>query len=137
MVLQGSNTHTQFKDELDSVYGDSSLSFTTVKFWAPEFKRGLKSLGNDERSGRPNTATTNENIAKVHQMVLDDHRIKTVLEAKREEFEKDALKYAKCLCEELEIFLVPQRRIRRKHTFGDGRCSVIVRRLWRPPWISP
>ncbi|GFY16505.1 hypothetical protein TNCV_735341 [Trichonephila clavipes] len=47
-----------------------------VTFWAAEFKRGNKSLGDDECSGRPNTATTNENIAKVHQMVLDDHRIK-------------------------------------------------------------
>ncbi|GFY25143.1 HTH_48 domain-containing protein [Trichonephila clavipes] len=62
-------------DELDSVYGDSAPSFTTVKFWLTEFKRGRKSLGDDERSGRPNTATTVENIAQVHQMVLDDHRI--------------------------------------------------------------
>ena len=29
-----------------------------------------------EHSGRPKTATTDENIAKVHQMVLDDRRIK-------------------------------------------------------------
>ncbi|GFW21898.1 histone-lysine N-methyltransferase SETMAR [Trichonephila clavipes] len=70
------NTPTQIKDELDSVYGDSAPSFTTVKFWATEFKRGRKSLGDDERSGRPNTATTDENIAKVHQIVLDDRRIK-------------------------------------------------------------
>ncbi|GFV26398.1 GTP-binding protein GEM [Trichonephila clavipes] len=34
------------------------------------------SLGDDERSGRPNTATIVENIAKVHQMVLDNHRTK-------------------------------------------------------------
>ncbi|GFW85952.1 histone-lysine N-methyltransferase SETMAR [Trichonephila clavipes] len=54
----------------------SSPSFITVKCWAVEFKCGLKSLGDDERSGRPNTATTDENITKVHQMVLDDHRIK-------------------------------------------------------------
>ena len=39
---------------------------------AAEFKRGL---GDDEHSGRPKTATTDENIAKVHQMVLDDSRI--------------------------------------------------------------
>ncbi|GFX00737.1 hypothetical protein TNCV_4577041 [Trichonephila clavipes] len=38
-----------------------------------EFKRGRKSLGDDERLGRPNTTTINENITKVHQMVLDDH----------------------------------------------------------------
>ena len=70
------NTPTQIKDELDSVYGDSAPSLTTVKFWAAEFKRGRKSLGDDEQSGRPKTATTDENIAKVHQMVLDDCRIK-------------------------------------------------------------
>ncbi|GFS76258.1 histone-lysine N-methyltransferase SETMAR [Trichonephila clavipes] len=62
--------------ELDSVYGDSAPSFTTVKVWASEFKRGRKSMGDIERSGRPITATTDENIGKVHQMVLDDRRIK-------------------------------------------------------------
>lgn len=75
LFLKG-KTPTQIKDELDSVYGDSAPSFTTVKFWAAEFKRGRKSLGDDERSGRPKTATTDENIAKVHQMILDDRRIK-------------------------------------------------------------
>ena len=70
------NTPTQIKDEPDSVYGDSAPSFTTVKFWAAELKPGCKGLGDDERSGRPKIATTDENIAKVHQMVLDDRRIK-------------------------------------------------------------
>ena len=70
------NTPTQIKDELDSVYGDSVPSFTTVKFLAAEFKRRHKSLGYDKRSGRPKTATTDENNAKVHQMVLDNRLIK-------------------------------------------------------------
>ncbi|GFS79632.1 histone-lysine N-methyltransferase SETMAR [Trichonephila clavipes] len=70
------NTPTEIKDELDSVYGDSAPSFTTVKIWAAEFKRGRKSLGDDGCSGRPNTATIDENIAKVHKMVLDDHESK-------------------------------------------------------------
>ena len=75
LFLKG-NTPTQIKVELDTVYGDNAPSFTTVKFWAAEFKRGRKSLGDDERSGRPKTATADDNIAKVHQMVLDDRRIK-------------------------------------------------------------
>ena len=33
-------------------------------------------MGDDEHSRRPKTATTDEIIAKVHQMVLDDRRIK-------------------------------------------------------------
>ncbi|GFV27626.1 uncharacterized protein TNCV_4181711 [Trichonephila clavipes] len=67
----------QIIDELDSVHGDSAPTFTTVKISAAEFKRGRKSLGEVKRSGRPNTATDGENIAKFHQMVLDDCRIKT------------------------------------------------------------
>ncbi|GFV45776.1 histone-lysine N-methyltransferase SETMAR [Trichonephila clavipes] len=75
LFLKG-NTPTQIKDELDSVYEDSAPSFTTVKFGAAEFKRGRKSFGDYERLGRPNTATTDETIARVHQMGLDDRRIK-------------------------------------------------------------
>ena len=65
--------NTQIKDELDSVYAPS---FTTVNFWATEFKRSRKSFGDDERSGRPKTVTIDENIDKVHEMVLDNRRIK-------------------------------------------------------------
>jgi [histone H3]-lysine36 N-dimethyltransferase SETMAR len=70
------NTPAQIKAELDAVYGDSSPSFATVKRWVAEFKCGRTSLADDERSGRPITATTSDNIEKVHQMVLNDHRIK-------------------------------------------------------------
>ena len=56
--------------------GDSASSYITVKFWAAEFKRGRKGLRDDESSGRPKTAITDENITKVHQMVLDDRRLK-------------------------------------------------------------
>lgn len=75
LFLKG-NTPSQIKDEFDSLYGDSAPSYTTVKFWAAEFKCGRKNLGDDDRTWRPKTATTAENIANVHQMVLDDRRIK-------------------------------------------------------------
>jgi len=51
-------------------------SFITVKFWTAEFKRGRKSLGDDERPERPKTTNTDENIAKVYEMVRDDRQLK-------------------------------------------------------------
>lgn len=48
----------------------------TVKYWVVEFKRGYKSLGDIEHSGRPKTTTTDDYIANVHQLVLNDRRIK-------------------------------------------------------------
>jgi histone-lysine N-methyltransferase SETMAR len=57
------------------VYGDSSLSFSTIKKWAAEFKRGPTSLEDDPREGCPKSATP-EIIKQVHDMVLDDRRMK-------------------------------------------------------------
>jgi histone-lysine N-methyltransferase SETMAR len=58
------------------VYGDPSPSFSTIKKWAAEFKRGRTSLEDDPREGRPKSATTSEIIEQVHDMVLDDRRMK-------------------------------------------------------------
>ncbi|GFV30200.1 hypothetical protein TNCV_96771 [Trichonephila clavipes] len=57
---------------------DSAPPFTTVKLWAAEFKRGRKRLRGDERSGRPSTATTDENIIKVQQMGLDSFKLNEI-----------------------------------------------------------
>lgn len=47
-----------------------------MKFWPAQSTRGSTSLGDDERSGRLKTATTDDNITQVHQMVPDGYRIK-------------------------------------------------------------
>ena len=58
------------------VYGDSSPSFSTIKKCVAEFKRGRTSLEDDPREGRPKSETTPEIIEQVHDMLLDDRRMK-------------------------------------------------------------
>ena len=58
------------------VYGDSYPSFSTIQKWAAEFKYGCTSLENDPREGRPRSATPPEIIEQVHDMGLDDRRMK-------------------------------------------------------------
>ena len=67
---------TNIKEELDSTLGDSAPSFTTVKYWVSEFKRGRKSCEDEHRSGRPNEVTAPETVKKIHKMVLADRRVK-------------------------------------------------------------
>ena len=52
--------------------GKESPSYSTVKKWAAEFKRGRESVEDDGRSGRPKDATTNENVKVVHTLVMCD-----------------------------------------------------------------
>ena len=42
--------------------------------WYKRFKDGRTSVDDDERSGRPSTSTTPENIAKVRQAIFADRR---------------------------------------------------------------
>ena len=58
------------------VYGNSSPSFSTIKKWAAEFKRGRTSLEDVPREGRPKSAITPKIIEQLHDMILDDRRMK-------------------------------------------------------------
>jgi len=51
--------------ELVYVYGSSATSYSQVKFWVGEFKRGRTSLEDEARSGRPVDATDEEMCNKV------------------------------------------------------------------------
>jgi len=58
------------------VYGDSSPSFSTIKKWAAEFKRGHTGLEDDPCEGRPKRTPPPELTEQVHSMVLDDRKMK-------------------------------------------------------------
>jgi transposase len=69
-------TPNKIHSKFIKVYGDSSPLFSTIKKWAAGFKRVCTSLEDDPREGRPKSATTPEIIEQVHDMVLDDWRMK-------------------------------------------------------------
>jgi len=59
-------TPNEIHSKFIKVYGDSSPSFSTIKKWAAEFKRGCTSLEDDPREGHPKIATTLEISEQVH-----------------------------------------------------------------------
>ncbi|GFT50963.1 uncharacterized protein TNCV_1173941 [Trichonephila clavipes] len=67
---------TNIKAELDSTLGEYSSSFTTVKYWIAEFKRGRTSSQDEHSSCRQNEVTTKEMAKKMHKVALDNRRLK-------------------------------------------------------------
>ena len=55
-------TTKKIHTDMVSTLGDDVPALSTVKKWAAEFKRKRESLEKDPRSGRPSTATTQENM---------------------------------------------------------------------------
>jgi len=73
--LEG-KSRSEIKERLDVVYGDSSPSMAAVKNWFNEFQRGRTSVFDEPRPGAPKTTTTENNVTKIHDLVLADRRLK-------------------------------------------------------------
>ncbi|KAG5320520.1 SETMR methyltransferase, partial [Acromyrmex heyeri] len=72
LFLDG-KTCEEIKTKLDAVYGNSSPSMTTVRYWFNEFKRDRSSVF-EECPGRPADVVTEEIVEKVLDMILADRR---------------------------------------------------------------
>jgi len=60
---------------LVQVYGDSAIKKTAVYKWVKRFSEGRENVTDEESSGRPVTSRTEENIAKVRQIVRENLRL--------------------------------------------------------------
>ena len=54
---------------------DNVMRKTAVYKWVKRFSEGREIITEEERSGRPATSTTEENIAKVRQIVRENSRL--------------------------------------------------------------
>jgi hypothetical protein len=59
---------------LQEAFGDNAMSQIKTSLCYKRFKNGRKSVDDDERSGRPPTCTSPENIANVREAVLADRK---------------------------------------------------------------
>ena len=57
------------------IYGDNAMKKTAVYKWVKLFSEGRENVIDEERSGRPATSRTEENIAKVRQIVPEKRRL--------------------------------------------------------------
>ena len=66
---------TKTVELIQKAYGDAALSRTTIFEWHKRFREGRESVKDDERSFRPTTSRTDDNIAAVDKMVKEDRKV--------------------------------------------------------------
>ena len=59
---------------INKAYGSTAMSCAIVYRWYARFREGRKDVKDDATSGRPSTATTDENMESVHRLLTEDHR---------------------------------------------------------------
>jgi transposase len=56
---------SEIREKLVQIYGDNAMKKRVVYRWVGHFSEGRAGVTDEERSGRPATSRTEENIAKV------------------------------------------------------------------------
>jgi len=62
----------EIREMLVHVYGNNAMKKTAVCKWVKRFAEGRESVTDEGRSGRPATSRTEENVAKIRQIVREN-----------------------------------------------------------------
>lgn len=57
---------------LEKAFGESVMPYSTARTWYRMFKDGREEAEDKPRSGRPSTSTTDDNVDKVKEIVLEN-----------------------------------------------------------------
>jgi len=115
-------TPNEIHPKFMKVYGDSSPSYSTIKKWAAEFKRGRTSLEDDPCEGCLKSTPPPEIIEQVHDVVLDDRRMKVREIADTTGISKECVRYI--LHEELDMKKLCARWVPRSLTEYQKRTRM-------------
>jgi len=86
---------------LVQVYGDIATKKTAVYKWVKRFSEGRESVTDEERSGRPATSRTEENIAKIRQILRENRRLTVGSTAEQVNIDRGTVR--KILTEDLDM----------------------------------
>jgi len=94
---------------LVQVYGDNAMKKTAVYEWVKRFSEGWGSVTDEERSGRPATSRTEENMAKVRQIVRENRWLTVMSTAEQVNIDTETVR--KILTEDLDMRKVCEKMV--------------------------
>ncbi|KAL4091658.1 hypothetical protein QTP88_026315 [Uroleucon formosanum] len=86
---------------LCEVYGEECSSRARVFEWHKRFCSGREDVEDDDRSGRPTTSSTNENVEKIDKIIRQDRRLSVRAVAEMVNIDRESVR--KILVENLNI----------------------------------
>jgi len=120
----------EIREMLVQVYGDNAMKKTAVYKLVKRFSEGRESVTDEERSGWPATNRTEENIAKVGQIVCENHRLTVRSTAEQVNIDRGTVR--KILTEDLDVRKVCAKMVPRKLTEEQKQRRVtICQDFWR------
>ena len=78
----------EIREMLVQVYGDNAMQKRAVYKWVKRFSEGRESVTDEERSGRPATSRTEENIANIRQILRENRRLTVRSVAEQENMDR-------------------------------------------------
>ena len=109
---------------LVQVYGDNAVKKTAVYRWVKRFSTGRESVTDEERSGRPATSRTEENIAKIRQIVRENRRLTVRSIAEQVNIDRETVR--KILTEDLDIRKVCAKMVPKELTKKQKQRRVTI-----------
>src|SRR5581483_9797649 len=70
-------TRAQCDEEMKTVLGTSAPHLATIKRWYNDFYHGRQTLEDEAKPGRPISATTDEMIEKIRELIVENPRLTT------------------------------------------------------------
>ena len=74
LFLEG-KSRSEIKEHLDPLYGVTSPLMATIQNWFNEFQHGRTSVFDEPHQGAPKMGTMEDNVTKIHDLVLADCRL--------------------------------------------------------------
>ena len=91
----------EIREMLVQVYGDNAIKETAAYKWVRRFSEGRESVTNEERSGRPETSRTEENVTKIRHILRENLRLS--VRSIAEQVNIDIERVRKILTEDIDI----------------------------------
>jgi len=110
-LVKPGKSGNEIREMLVQVYGDNAMMKTAVYNWVKRFSEGRESVTDEERSGCPATSRTEENIAKIRQIVRENRRL--TVRSIAEQVNIDGETVRKILNEDLDMRNVCAKRSQR------------------------